>query len=129
MAWRNMPGDNSWRYVELMMRYFAESIEPAVKAAHPDTDFRFEVPAEMPGMAPDPHHELTVVTQRLTRSNSAGKMSYGTEDAFCQEADISTIIRDPGHIAQSHGPDEFVSPPGSAACDRSIRQLPDRLLT
>ena len=65
--------------------------------------------------------------KQLTGSNSAGKVSYGTEGGFYQEAGIPTIVCGPGDIAQAHKPDEFVTEAQLDACDGFIRRLVDRL--
>jgi acetylornithine deacetylase len=83
----------------------------------------------MPELSLDPDHPLTALVKQLTGSNSTGKVSYGTEGGFYQEAGIPTIICGPGHIAQAHQPDEWVAQSELDACDSFIRRLADRLLT
>ena len=128
MEWRQVPGDDPLRHVARMKAYVAEHIEPAMKAVDPATGFDYEIMVEMPGMSLAGDHELTSVVKQLTGSNSTGKVSYGTEGGFYQEAGIPTIICGPGHIAQAHQPDEFVARSELDACDAFIRRLVDRLL-
>ena len=71
---------------------------------------------------------LTTVVKQIAGSNSAGKVSYGTEGGFFEKAGIPTIICGPGHIAQAHQPDEWIAESELQACDRFIRRLADRLL-
>jgi acetylornithine deacetylase len=99
-----------------------------MKAVDPATGFDYEIMVEMPGMSLAGDHELTSVVKQLTGSNSTGKVSYGTEGGFYQEAGIPTIICGPGHIAQAHQPDEFIARSELDACDAFIRRLVDRLL-
>lgn len=129
MEWRNVPGDDAERHVEQMRAFVAAHIEPAMHAVHPATGFSFEITTVMPGMALDPNHELTAIVKQLTGSNSTGKVSYGTEAGYYQNAGIPTIVCGPGHIAQAHQPDEFVAQSELDACDAFIRRLADRLLT
>ena len=68
-------------------------------------------------------------TEVWVGSNSTGKVSYGTEGGYYQNAGIATIICGPGHIAQAHQPDEWVAQSELDACDAFIRRLADRLLT
>lgn len=128
MEWRQIPGDDPLRHVERLKAYVAANIEPAMKAVDPATGFSYEIMVEMPGMSLSGDHELTSVVKQLTGSNSTGKVSYGTEGGFYQEAGIPTIICGPGHIAQAHQPDEFVAVSELDACDAFIRRLVDRLL-
>lgn len=128
MEWRQIPGDDPLRHVERLKAFVAANIEPAMKAVDPTTGFSYEIMVEMPGMSLPGEHELTSVVKQLTGSNSTGKVSYGTEGGFYQEAGIPTIICGPGHIAQAHQPDEFVAVSELDACDAFIRRIVDRLL-
>ncbi len=128
MEWRNIPGDDPLRHAERLKTHVARHIEPAMKAVSPATGFSYEIQVEMPGMGLHADHELASVVKQLTGSNSTGKVSYGTEGGFYQEAGIPTIICGPGHIAQAHQPDEFVAQSELDSCDAFIRRLVDRLL-
>jgi len=128
MEWRQIPGDDPLRHVERLKAFVAANIEPAMKAVDPATGFSYEIMVEMPGMSLAGDHELTSVVKQLTGSNSTGKVSYGTEGGFYQEAGIPTIICGPGHIAQAHQPDEYVAVSELDACDAFIRRIVDRLL-
>ena len=128
MEWRPVPSVDPWEQVERLKAHVAQNIEPAMKAVNPACGFSYEIELEMPGMALAPDHELTAVVKQLTGSNSTGKVSYGTEGGFYQNAGIPTIICGPGHIAQAHQPDEFVARSELEACDAFIRRLADRLL-
>ena len=128
MEWRPIPGDSPYVHADRMKAWIAETIEPAMKAVHPDCGFSYEVALEMPGMALPADHPLATVVKQLAGSNSAGKVAYGTEGGFFERAGIPTIICGPGHIAQAHQPDEWIAESELAACDRFIRRLADRLL-
>ncbi len=128
MEWRQIPGDDPLLHVERLRAFVAANIEPAMKAVDPATGFSYEIMVEMPGMSLAADHDLTAVVKQLTGSNSTGKVSYGTEGGFYQEAGIPTIICGPGHIAQAHQPDEFVAQSELDACDAFIRRLVDRML-
>ena len=128
MEWRCIPGDSPHRYVDGMRAWIAQSIEPAMRAVHPDAGFTYEIALEMPGMALPADHALATVVKQVAGSNSAGKVSYGTEGGFFEQAGIPAIICGPGHIAQAHQPDEWIAETELAACDQFIRRLTDRLL-
>ncbi len=128
MEWRFIPGDSPHRHAERMQAWIAETIEPAMKAVHPACGFTYEIALEMPGMALPADHDLATVVKHLTGTNSAGKVAYGTEGGFFENAGIPTIICGPGHIAQAHQPDEWIEESELEACDRFIRRLIDRLL-
>jgi acetylornithine deacetylase len=128
MEWRPIPGDPPRRHLERMQAWIAETIEPAMKAVHPACGFTYDVALEMPGMALPPDHALATVVKQIAGSNSAGKVAYGTEGGFFENAGIPTIICGPGDIAQAHQPDEWIAESELEACDSFIRRLADRLL-
>ena len=128
MEWRTIPGDDAARHVERMKQFVADAIEPAMRAVSAKAGFDFEVLTTMPGLSLDPSHALTDIVKQLTGSNSAGKVSSGTEGGFYQGAGIATIICGPGHIAQAHQPDEWVAQEQLDICDAFIRRLVDRVL-
>ena len=129
MEWRNIPGDEPARHLERMQAYIAANIEPAMHKLSRATGFSYEVGERMPSMMLSPDHELTAIVKQLTGSNRAGKVSYGTEGGYYQNAGVPTIICGPGDIAQAHQPDEWVTQSQLDTCDNFIRRLADRLLT
>lgn len=129
MEWRNIPGDDPARHLERMQAHIAANIEPAMHRLSRATGFRYEVGECMPSMTLSADHELTAIVKQLTGANSAGKVSYGTEGGYYQNAGVATIICGPGDIAQAHQPDEWVEQSQLDACDGFIRRLADRLLT
>ncbi|WP_254073538.1 acetylornithine deacetylase [Acidisphaera sp. S103] len=128
MEWRPIPGDSPYRHLDRMKAQIAETIEPAMKAVHPDCGFTYEIGLEMPGMALPADHALATEVKHVVGSNSAGKVAYGTEGGFYENAGIPTIICGPGDIAQAHQPDEWIAESELEACDKFIRRLADRLL-
>lgn len=128
MEWRPIPGDSPHARAEAFKARVAAEIEPAMKAVHPGCGFEYEVFLEMPGMGLPPDHELATTVKLLAGSNHAGKVAYGTEGGFFQQAGIPTIICGPGHIDQAHKPDEWIAESELDACDRFIRRMADRLL-
>jgi acetylornithine deacetylase len=111
-----------------MKHYVATHIEPAMHAIDRRAGFSFEVDHLMPGMSLAADHPLATLVKQITGANSAGKVSYGTEGGYYQEAGIPTIICGPGHIAQAHQPDEWIEQEQLDACDAFIRRLTDWLL-
>ena len=128
MEWRFISGDPPHRHVERMQTWIAQNIEPAMQSVHPECGFTYDIKLDMPGMALPADHPLATVVKQIAGSNSAGKVSYGTEGGFYEQAGIPTIICGPGHIAQAHKPDEWIAESELDACDRFIRRLTDRLL-
>lgn len=128
MEWRVIPGDSPHAHMKRMQEWIARTIEPAMKAVHPSCGFAYAIELEMPGMGLPADHALATVVKQVAGSNSAGKVAYGTEGGYYEQAGIPTIICGPGHIAQAHQPDEWIAESELAACDRFIRRLAGRLL-
>jgi acetylornithine deacetylase len=129
MEWRHIPADDPERALQRLRDFIASNIEPGMHAVSRDTGFAYEVLVRMPGMSLPAEHKLAALVGQLTGSNSAGKVSYGTEGGYYQNAGIATIICGPGHIAQAHQPDEWIAESELAACDSFIRRLVDRIAT
>jgi acetylornithine deacetylase len=127
MEWRVIPADNAMHELQRLREHVGRNIEPSMKTVSPATGFDFEVMVDMPGMSLPPGHALAGLVKQLTGSNSTGKVSYGTEGGFYQDAGIPTIVCGPGHIAQAHQPDEWIAESELAACDTFISRLADRL--
>jgi acetylornithine deacetylase len=128
MEWRNIPADDPVKHLQRMRGFVVENIEPDMHAVSASTGFDFEVTTQMPGLSLSSDHELTSIVKQLTGSNSTGKVSYGTEGGYYQNAEIATIVCGPGHIAQAHQPDEWIAQEQLDACDAFIRRLVDRVL-
>lgn len=129
MEWRFIPGDSPYAHMERMRAWIAETIEPAMKAFDPACGFSYAIELEMPGMYLPAGHDLATAVKQVAGSNSAGKVAYGTEGGFYEEAGIPTIICGPGDIAQAHQPDEWIAEDQLALCDGFIRRMAERLLT
>jgi acetylornithine deacetylase len=56
-------------------------------------------------------------------------VSFGTEAAHFHNANVPAVICGPGHIAQAHQPNEWVSLDQLARCEAFMERLADRLCT
>jgi acetylornithine deacetylase len=127
MEWRCIPADNPHAEVARLRAHAEAHIVPTMRAVDPACGFDFDIVDDVPGMALPPDHALATLVKQLAGSNSAGKVSYGTEGGLYQEAGIPTIVCGPGAIAQAHQPDEWIAQDQLDACDAFIRRLADRL--
>ena len=127
MEWRNIPADDPGRELQRLKDYVGDQIEPDMHKVRAVTGFAYEVQVHMPGLSLSPDHELTALVRQVSGSNSVGKVSYGTEGGYYQNAGIPTIVCGPGDIAQAHQPDEWIAEDQLAACDHFIRALVDRV--
>jgi acetylornithine deacetylase len=63
------------------------------------------------------------LAQRLTGRSDTTLVAFGTEAGLFQRAGLSTVVCGPGHVAQAHQPDEFVSLEQLARCEAMLRAL------
>ena len=113
--------DGSGMQAELVAQ--ARSIEQAMQSVAPETGFSFETICEVPsflGSADDP---VTRLAQRLSGQAEVTQVAFGTEAGLFKQAGIPTVVCGPGHIAQAHQSDEFVSLAQLAQCEAFMRRL------
>ena len=64
----------------------------------------------------------------MVTSSATTLVAFGTEAGLFQRAGIPTVVCGPGHIAQAHQADEYVSLAQLGAAERFLRALADRSL-
>jgi acetylornithine deacetylase len=60
---------------------------------------------------------------RLAEAEATTLVAFGTEAGLFQKAGIPTVVCGPGHIAQAHQADEYVSLAQLAAGERFLQGL------
>ncbi len=119
---RNLPGADV-RAMQGEVLAFAESLEPAMRAVAPEAGIRFEPICETPAFlarADDPAVQLAA---RLAEADATTLVAFGTEAGLFQGAGIPTVVCGPGHIAQAHQADEYVTLEQLAAGERFLLAL------
>ncbi|MFM8608914.1 MAG: acetylornithine deacetylase [Burkholderiaceae bacterium] len=119
---------------------FADGLVPAMQAVAPDTGISHELRSVLPGFATAADSDIAKLCfdcagidgSRSTDGASvgqvsAGKVSFGTEAALFHQAGVPTIVCGPGHIAQAHQPNEWITIDQLAWCDRFMRRLADHV--
>ena len=109
---------------------FADSLTPEMQAVAPDTGITHKLTSVLPGFATDADSEiakLCFTCAGVDKSAGAGKVSFGTEAALFHQVGVPTIVCGPGHIAQAHQPNEWVSLEQLAWCERFMRKLADEI--
>ena len=97
-----------------------------MKAVDPTSGFRFEQTASIPAFQVDPGDPAVQLAQRLAGVDRTTLVAFGTEAGLFQKAGISTVVCGPGHIAQAHQADEYVSLAQLAACERFLAAIRQR---
>lgn len=109
---------------------FADSLLPAMQAVAPDTGITHKLNSVLPGFATGADSEIAQLCFRcadVDPASGAGKVSFGTEAALFHQVGVPTIVCGPGHIAQAHQPNEWVTLDQLAWCERFMRRLADEI--
>ena len=106
----------------------AERIRAEARKIHAAADIVFRPTSSYPPLNTRPDSEVVNFVRALTRGNSTGKISFGTEGGlFQQRLGIPTVVCGPGNIAVAHKPDEYIEASQIAACDAMLARLLARL--
>jgi acetylornithine deacetylase len=119
---RNLPGTDV-AAMQAEVRAFAETLEPAMRMVAPDTGIRFEPICETPSFLAREDDVAVLLARRLAEAESTTLVAFGTEAGLFQRAGIPTVVCGPGHIAQAHQADEYVSLVQLAASERFLLAL------
>ena len=98
-----------------------------MKKVAPDAGFEFETICEVPSFLGDAEAPVTRLAQRLAGQSPDERrttlVAFGTEAGLFKNAGIPTVVCGPGHIAQAHEPDEYVTLAQLAQCEAFMRGL------
>lgn len=123
---RHLPVDDPDDMIAEVKAY-AERFLPAMHAVNPDTSITFERLSQTPGMEVEQDEEIVALAKTCSESSACGKVSFGTEGGLFHQASIPTVICGPGHMAQAHQPNEWVSIEQLERCERFMRRLSHEL--
>jgi acetylornithine deacetylase len=119
---RNLPGHDAMA-LQAQVRAAAAALEPPMKAVDAATGFAFETICEVPDFLARADEPAVALARRLTGRSDTSLVAFGTEAGLFQRAGLSTVVCGPGHVAQAHQPDEFVSLEQLARCEAMLRAL------
>ncbi len=119
---RNLPGSDVTA-MQGEVRAYAEALEPAMRAVDADAGIRFETICEMPAFRAGADDPAVLLAQRLAATDVTTLVAFGTEAGLFQRAGTPTVVCGPGHIAQAHQADEYVSLAQLAAGERFLLGL------
>ncbi|RZJ20608.1 MAG: acetylornithine deacetylase [Haliea sp.] len=109
---------------------FADSLLAEMHAVAPETGITHKLNSVLPGFATDADSDIAQIGFRCAEvdgGRDAVKVSFGTEAALFHQVGVPTIVCGPGHIAQAHQPNEWVSLEQLAWCERFMRRLADEV--
>lgn len=119
---RNLPGSDA-EPMQAEVLAFAAAMEPAMKRVAPEAGIGFETICAMPSFLAPANDVAVLLARRLAESEQTTLVAFGTEAGLFQRAGIPTVVCGPGHIAQAHQADEYVSLAQLAQCERFLQGL------
>jgi acetylornithine deacetylase len=119
---RNLPGTDALA-MQAELTAYAASLEPAMRAVDDAAGIRFETICAMPAFLARDDDPAVALARRLAESKVTTLVAFGTEAGLFQRAGVPTVVCGPGHIAQAHQADEFVSLEQLAAAERFLQAL------
>ena len=122
-----IPGEPAEACFREFERFARQTLEPEMRAVHPDTGIEFEIRAQVPAFQATGDDPAVILASQLTGQNGLESVPYGAEAGQFQEAGHSVVMCGPGSIDQAHQPNEFISieqlEAGTAFARRLIEQL------
>ncbi len=123
---RHLPFDNPDAFFAEVAEY-AETFLPVMRGVDADTYIEFDHLSTLPGFDTHEGSEITTLGGACNGTHEFGKVSFGTEASLFHNANVPTVICGPGHIAQAHQPNEWVTLEQIARCEGFMRRLADQV--
>jgi len=123
---RHLPFDDPDAFLADVIA-FAQRLLPAMREVAADTGIEFDALSTLPGFDTHGESEIASLGADCSGRSGHGKVSFGTEASLFHDAAIPAIICGPGHIAQAHQPNEWVTVDQLARCEAFMRRLADRV--
>ena len=128
VEWRNIPADDPHAELARFQHHVATTIEPEMRALHPDAGFGYDVRLDLAALSMSPDHALARAACDITGTQVAGKVSFCSEGSLYQPAGIACMVCGPGHVSQVHKPDEWIEEHQLVQCDSFVRSVVDRMV-
>jgi acetylornithine deacetylase len=127
--YRYLPGVSPDRFIDALRHYVDGTVLPKMRARHAKADVSFECVGNIPALDASETDEIHRLAMALLgdANGRGGKVAYGTEASFFQNAGVPGIVCGPGSIDQAHKADEYVSLDQLYQCERFIGRLVERL--
>ena len=119
---RTLPGVDADAVI-VRLRAFADELQTEMRRAAPEAAIHFDRLAGFPALQPDENASVVRMVRRLTGDDEVHKVAFGAEAGLFQAAGAPSLLCGPGHIAQAHKPDEYVSLDQLAACGQFLSRL------
>ncbi|MFM0733983.1 acetylornithine deacetylase [Paraburkholderia sediminicola] len=127
--YRFLPGVSPDRFIDALKQYVDAAVLPKMRARNGLADVSFECVGNIPALDASDADEIHRLAMALVgdANGRGGKVAYGTEASFFQNAGVPGIVCGPGSIDQAHKADEYVSLDQLYQCERFIGRLIERV--
>src|SRR5487761_2366517 len=123
---RNLPLDDPTAF-QAELRRHADTLLPAMHAVDPATYIELDRVTSAAGFDAGADSEIAALGRHCNGESNCAKVSFGSEASLFHGANIPTVLCGPGHIAQAHQPDEWISLDQLARCEAFMLRLVDRV--
>jgi len=106
---------------------YAARFLPEMHAVAGDTGITFDELSALPGFDTGADSEIAALGRCCNHGTAFNKVSFGAEASLFHGAGIPSILCGPGHIAQAHQPNEWVTLDQVAQCEAFLRRLIDQV--
>ena len=123
---RHLPFDDPDALYREITDYAARFL-PEMHAVAPDTGITFEELSNLPGFDTGVDSDIAALGQCCNHGTVFNKVSFGAEASLFHDAGIPSLLCGPGHIAQAHQPNEWVTLEQVSQCEAFLRRLIDQV--
>ena len=105
---RLLPDEDRDVWVDRITTKIAD-IDAQMQAVHPDAGIDVVQDYDLNGLSPENNGLAEQIARKITGDNATHMVSFATEGGQFQERGYSCVVCGPGHIAQAHQPNEYIS--------------------
>lgn len=122
---RNLPGDNSHAYIDQLIAYGEQLLEP-LQHLSPHIAIHHEILAKVPALADRGGSAQQIIKESLEQP-SQNVVPFAAEGGQFQNAGFDVVLCGPGSIDQAHQPNEYIEIDQISQCEQFMDALISRL--
>jgi acetylornithine deacetylase len=124
---RTLPEQDPDELIAEIKAFADHHLVPEMRTVFPGAGIDWEELSFMAGLDAKANREATDFALKLTGSQQAGKVSFGTEAGLFQSIGIPSVVCGPGSALQAHKPNEFITLEQLATCEGFLARLLDEI--
>ncbi len=122
---RSIAADDPGVWVEEVMAYARDVLEPQMKAVAPEAGIELRERSLFPGLDTSPSADIVALSKAWAGRNDHAKVAFGTEAGGFSAGGITSVVVGPGSIDQAHKADEFIAVAELEKCGVFLDRLID----